>query len=99
MSATVRFAATGTNKWLKVTDNINTSFVDEWFQRTTDKARPITVSTFDETNGEVKVEVKRKGAKDYNVHSKKMPVEDEKEYSIDDSKLPKIKDEKQKDNE
>ncbi|MER8970336.1 hypothetical protein NKI25_32810 [Mesorhizobium sp. M0808] len=99
MSATVGFAATGTDKWLKVTDNINTSAVEEWFQKVGDGARPITVSTFDESNGEVKVEVKRDGASDYKAHSHKMPVQDGEEYSIDDTGLPPIEDEKPKDTE
>lgn len=73
MSATVGFSATGTDKWLKVTDNINTSAVEEWLQKAGDGARPITVSTFDKnTNGEVKIEVKRNGTTEYNVHAEKI---------------------------
>jgi hypothetical protein len=97
MSATVGFAATGTDKWLKVTDNLNTSAVEEWLQKVADGARPIPVSTFDEnTNGEVKIEVKRDGTTEYKVHSANKPVEDGKVYKIDDSKLPAIKNKKPK---
>lgn len=98
MSATVGFAATGTDKWLKVTDNLNTSAVEEWLQKVRDGVRHVTVSTFDKnTNGEVKIEVKRDGATEYNVHSERQSVQDGKVYKIDDSKLSAIKNKKPKD--
>jgi hypothetical protein len=99
MSATVGFAATGTDKWLKVTDNLNTSAVEEWLQKEGDRARPITVSTFDGTNGEVKVEVRRTDKDFYSEHADPFPVEDGQAYRIDDSKLPPIKKKKPTDTE
>ncbi|RWO53205.1 hypothetical protein [Mesorhizobium sp.] len=99
MAATVKFGTTGTDKWLKVTDNISRSVVDEWFQKTTDNPQTITVSTFDETNGEVKIEVRRTAKDSYSDHDKQLPVEDGQAYSIDDSGLPPIKEEKPTDTE
>ncbi|WP_026620883.1 hypothetical protein M728_004856 (plasmid) [Ensifer sp. WSM1721] len=88
--ANVRFTATGTDKYLKVTDNLNDAAEPKIKLQRAQAGEPpfeVSVSTFDGKTGEVKIEVSRNGT-DYNIHDPRMTVRDQELYPIDDSNLP-----------
>ncbi|MCA1370461.1 hypothetical protein I6F15_24215 [Bradyrhizobium sp. BRP14] len=88
--AIVRFTATGTDKYLKVTDNLNDAAETQIKLQVARAGEPpfeVSVSTFDGETGEVKIEVSRNDS-DYGIHNSRMIVRKGQIYPIDDSKLP-----------
>jgi hypothetical protein len=91
--AKVKFSATGTDKFIRISDNFAPGAEPKSGFQTVGGAQPLEVKVSTQpgtTNGDVKVEVARIEDK-YAVHTESMPVDDGTTYPIDDTNLPAAK--------
>ncbi|TIM33573.1 MAG: hypothetical protein E5Y61_16125 [Mesorhizobium sp.] len=83
----IYFTVTGSDKFLRIFDNLAKSVTPPFFQKVGDPKYEVSVTTQGNKIGRVDVQVSKDGS-DWLPHEQDMRVEAEKTYSIDDKAFP-----------